>query len=76
MFLNIFVKKSQVLITDTDLHAVVSVCAIIFLIVAAIGVVGRVFTKLAVVKSLAVDDYVAFLALVSTCLQMIPFDCF
>ena len=56
--------RAQVLITDDDMHAVVSICAIVFLIVATISVFGRTFTKIAVVRKLSVDDHAAFAALV------------
>ena len=58
-------SSSQVLITSDDLHAVVSICAIVLLVVGIISTFGRMFTKAIVVRRLNLDDYAICLALVS-----------
>lgn len=58
-------NRGQVIIFDGDLHAIVSICTIILLIVAVISTFGHIFTKIAVTRKLALDDYAAFPALVS-----------
>ena len=57
-------SSSQVLITSDDLHAVVSICAIVLLVVGIISTFGRMFTKILVVRRLNLDDYAICLALV------------
>lgn len=57
--------RGQVVINDGDLHAVVSICTIFLLIVAVISTFSHIFTKIAVTRRLALDDYAAFPALVS-----------
>lgn len=56
--------RAQVRITENDLSPVISICSILCLIVAVLSVLGRVFTKLAVIRKLSLDDYIIFLALV------------
>lgn len=58
-------SRGQVIIVEGDLHAVVSICTIILLIIAVICTFGHIFTKFAVTRKLALDDYTAFPALVS-----------
>ena len=63
-------SRAQVLISNDDLHAVVSICSIVLLILAVLSTLGRIFTKLSVVHKVALDDYTAFLALVSSICQV------
>ena len=62
-------SRAQVLISDDDLHAVVSISSIVLLILAVLSTLGRIFTKLSVVHKVAADDYTAFAALVSSICQ-------
>ena len=54
----------QVIITDDDFHAILDICAIIFWVVALLSNFGR-FSKIKKQEKLNLDDYTAFLALVS-----------
>ena len=58
------VTRDQVLITNDDLHAVLSICSILCLIVPILAILGRLFTKILMVRKLVLDDFVAFSALV------------
>ena len=51
-------------ITRDDLHLVVDICSMFFLVLAVVSVIGRLFTKVAVVHTLNVDDYLILVALV------------
>ena len=62
-------NRAQVIISDGDLHAVISICSIVLLIVAILSTFGRIFTKLSVMHKVALDDYTAFPALVSVMRQ-------
>ena len=63
-------SRAQVLISDNDLHAVVSICSIVLLILAVLSTLGRIFTKLSVVHKVTLDDYTAFPASVSWICQV------
>ena len=62
-------NRAQVIISDGDMHAVISICSIVLLIVAILSAFGRVFTKLSVMRKVALDDYTVFPALVSVMCQ-------
>ena len=55
----------RVFITEDNLGPIVNICAILFLSLALLSFLGRVFTKVAFVQSLSLDDGLAFLAVVS-----------
>ena len=57
--------RGQVVINDTDLRPVVSICSIIFVVAAVLSVAGRVFTRVAISKKPANDNYAILIALVS-----------
>lgn len=58
-------ERNQVIVDSDDVHAIISICAIILLIVAIFSTFGQIFTKIAVVRKLSLDDITAFPALVS-----------
>ena len=62
-------NRAQVIISDGDLHAVISICSILLLIVAILSTFGRIFTKFSVMHRVALDDYTVFPALVSVMCQ-------
>lgn len=68
-------ERDQVLIEEGDVHAVISICAIVLLIVAIVSTFGRIFTKFAVNHKLSVDDLAAFPALVSIMRTRADSDC-
>ena len=49
--------RDQVTISSTNLSPVVSICSIVCLLLSIFSVTGRVFTKAAVVRRLAMDDF-------------------
>lgn len=67
------IRADQEIITNSDLHAVVSILAVVCLVFGIISAFGRVFTKIAVVQSLALDDYVIFPSLVCLIFVQIEF---
>ena len=56
--------KDQVLITESQISPVVIICAIVFIIIAFLSVLGRTFTKIAVLRSFGLDDGLIFAGLV------------
>ena len=48
--------RDQVTISPTNLSLVVSICSVVCLLVSILSVAGRVFTKAAVVRRLAMED--------------------
>ena len=59
-------QRYQVTISPTNLSPVVSICSIVCLLLSTLSVAGRIFTKAAVVRRLAVDD-VAILSATVPC---------
>ena len=57
--------RGQVTITPEDLSPIVSICSIVCLLLSTLSVIGRLFTKAAVVRRLAMDDYTIICATVS-----------
>ncbi len=49
--------RDQVTISPTNLSPVISICSIVCLLLSTLSVAGRVFTKAAVVRRLAMDDF-------------------
>ena len=49
--------RDQVTISPTNLSPVVSICSVVCLLLSILSVAGRVFTKAAVVRRLAMDDF-------------------
>lgn len=64
----------QVFITEGNLGPIVNICAILFLSLALLSFLGRLFTKVAFVQSLSLDDGLAFLAVVSTMISRLSED--
>ena len=59
------IPRDQVLITDDDRHAVLSICTIMFLVLSIISFFGRLFTKRFAVGMFNRDDYIMLVCLVS-----------
>ena len=66
-------SRGQIVITDTNLGPLVSICAIIFFIAAVFSVSGRIFTRIAVARKPANDDYALLVALVRLLRSFIKF---
>ena len=63
MLVMLFIRDHE-FVTPNDLHSVVDICAIFFLVLAVVSVIGRLYTKVAVVHRLKLDDYLILVALV------------
>lgn len=54
--------RDQLIVTATNLSPVVSIYAIFFLLLSTFSIVGRVFTKVRVVRRLTADDRITISA--------------
>ena len=66
--IRMLLHRDQVTISPTNLSPVVSICSIVCLLLSTLSVAGRIFTKAAVVRRLAVDDF----AILSATVHAIP----
>lgn len=65
-----FVRRDRTIVTEDDEHAVVAIVSIILTIGALTAFSGRLFTKLAVVKTLGIDDY----TMITTMVRQLDWD--
>lgn len=54
----------QVRITENNLSPAIQICTLVFIVPTIVAVGGRIFTKLAFVRKLDLDDYMALGAFV------------
>ena len=62
----ILIPRDQVLVTDDDRHAVISICTIMFLVLSVVSFFGRLFTKRFAVGMFNRDDYIMAACLVGS----------